>query len=782
MRKYRFFLIALAALCVPWRYLAVEREWAAKINLYPEPAPGRWQAWIAEEPEVLFTHLEGRHETGRREGHYEPYVREIRAVCVLKSRDGSSVTPVKVRCTLRLRPDEKPPSLLSYGETVEMSGTLLKPPSALNPGQFDYAQFLKTKGIPYVLYIPAGRWWRVDRAEPCGWFYMELSCRLRRWAQERLFTLLAFPQNALLDGILLGERGALPGEMVEAFMETGTVHILAVSGMITAFIAGVLFILLRACQLPRKGAAGVTLAGILFFITLTGAHPPVCRAGLFSVLALLAVVFERRVHGGALLLVTAWILSVINPFVLQDLSFQISFLATAGLMVLGRRFENDLLPFWKPIRGLLAATAAAQVSVWILLIYSFNQLSLYSVIANLFIVPLALFSVAAGLAALAASCWVPLVGTLFAAGCDVVLKLLARLAQWMDGWPGANFIVASPNLLVVLVFHVLLLFTFFIFWPRIKPKKPSKEWMGKSRFLQNVQRILPWLWAGLLGLGLGALGIENTSVKAFRIIFFSVGHGDAALIETPRGKIFALEGGWFNQGLPRYQTTVAFMRHEGCSRLEGVLNLSPTEENTGGLAQIVKAFPVSHAYGMAGNYPETWGCQAFLDNLDDQNLSLQRLQKGDLIPNLEGAEWKVLYAYSSTKRDGARTPVRSLGMLLTLPLDGRKFRILFPGNLGKVGLIEILKEEPAGFHPDWLVAPRHGSFSADQSEWANSLKPSFVVISDSKTHPDVEAIYHAANPESRVFCTARDGSLELVVNSNYKKSYRTFTDDNWRNF
>jgi competence protein ComEC len=681
-----------------------------------------------------------------------------------------------------LRPDEKPPGLLSYGQTVEMSGTLQQPPPALNPGQFDYAQYLKTKGIPYVLYVPAGRWQRVERADPCGWFFMDFSCRLRRWAQERLFNLLPFPQNALLDGILLGERGALPGEMVEAFMETGTVHILAVSGMITAFIAGVLFILLRACQIPRKGAAGLTLAGILFFIGLTGAHPPVCRAGLFAVLALLAVIFEKRVHGGALLLTTAWVLVMVNPFVLQDLSFQISFLATAGLMVLGRRLESFLRPVWEPVRGLLAATAAAQVSVWCLLIYSFNQLSLYSLIANLFIVPLALFSVAAGLAAVAASCLAPFLGTLFAAGCDVVLRLLVILAQWINGWPGANFIVASPDIFWMITFHALLLITFYFTWPRTRPEKPSEEWNARFRSARLFQRILVWIWVGFLVIYLGVGVMEKTGLKSFKVMFFSAGHGDAALLETPSEMVFALEGGWLKQGLPRYQTTVAYMRHMGLSRVEGVVNLSPVEEDVGGLAQIVKAFPVSHAYGVAGDYPETWGCQAFLDALSDQNVSLYRLQKGDEVPDMEGAELKVLYAPALLKRDPARAPNRSIAVLLTIPTAGRKLRILFPGNLGEEASKEIEKFVPVGIHPDWLVAPRHGAWSADQRDWASRLKPSFIVISDSKAHPEDEEIYKSANPSSKVFCTARDGSVEIEINSNDKKRYSIFSEGKWHFF
>ncbi len=782
MGRYRFSLLIIAVLLLACRFFQAQREWKTWESLFPEPAPGVWRAWVAEEPEVLFNHREGLHDTGRLNGVYEPYVKEVRVVCVLVSRDGAPVPPVKARCTLRLNPEDPAPALISYGETVEMTASLLKPPPALNPGQFDYAHYLKTKGVPYVMYVPSRRWHGIEGVPRAGGFFMEVSCRLRRWAQERIYHLLPFPQNALLDGILLGERGALPGDMVEAFMETGTVHILAVSGMITAFLAGILFMLFRASQFPRKAAAWVTLAGVLFFIALTGAHPPVCRAGLFAILALLAVLLERRVHGGALLAATAYALTVANPFVVEDLSFQISFLATAGLMVMGRRFEDKLKFLWKPAAGLLAATAAAQISVWVLLIYSFNQLSLYSLLANLLIVPLALFSVAAGLAALAASCLSPFLGSLFAAGSDVVLRLLILLAQWINRWPGANFIAASPPAIWVLFFHALLLITFTIAWPRVKPELPSEEWRLRQAPIRWGRKALPWAWILFAGITFMAWCVEKIEPKGFRIVFFSVGHADAAILETPSGKTLALDGGWFNQGLPRYQTTAAYLRHRGFRRLTGILNLSATDEDAGGLANLIAALPVSDAYGLPGDYPESWGCQAFLDALEDQGLPFKNLRKGDSIPGLDGAVLKVLSSPPRKTDFKTKDTNHSMALLVTLPGSDRPVQILFAGNCGKEQIGEIKKDFTGLLRLDWLVTPRHGALSAGQDEWAETLRPSHVLVSDSKNHPEDEVFYRSANPSSVILGLASTGSVEVEVGPGKQRRFRTFREGIWRAF
>ena len=332
-------------------------------------------------------------------------------------------------------------------------GRIQKPSTSLNPGQFDYAHFLKTRGVVFVAYVSPGLWHPVGGITSQGNTVSRLAFFLKRKAEETICANLPYPENALLDGILLGQRGPLPSDMVETFILTGTVHILAVSGMITAFIAGLLFLLLRALQFNRKAAALISLAGLGLFVLMTGANPPVCRAGLFSALALTAVLFERRIHGGTLLAVTAGLLSLHNPFILQDLSFQISFIATAGLMVMTARLLEKLSFLWKPVAMLLTTTAAAQVSVWCLIICFFNQLSLFSLPANLLVVPLALFSVAAGLA-LILGAWIhPFLGQVFGAACEVPLKLLALLAKKMALIPGADFIVASPPMAWVWLFQ-----------------------------------------------------------------------------------------------------------------------------------------------------------------------------------------------------------------------------------------------------------------------------------------------------------------------------------------
>src|ERR1700677_2655829 len=484
--KRSAWIFTFLAVGLVFRFWQNQQDWQKQLEVFPDTAKGVFKVWVAEEPEVFFDHEIQSHDTGRGADSYQNVVKEVRTVCEITAYNGIPIPPVKARCVFKLSAF-RPQPILSYGETLELEGKIQRPSSALNPGQFDYVQYLKTKGVAYAAYLSPGHW-RIAVDEKRGFFLWRWASNLKRWAEDRIYRFLSYPENALLSGILLGDRTSLSDEVVESFFVTGAIHILAVSGMITGFVAGLFFTLFRVLQLNRKWSAALAIGMILFFILMTGAHPPVCRAGLFSILALLAVLFERRVHGGVLLISTAFILVMANPFVMEDLSFQISFLATAGLMVMSPWTMDKLSFLPRPLAWLVTASAAAQLAVWCLIIYDFNQFSIYSILSNVLIVPLALFVTAGGLALLAGSVIHPILGTLLGAGCLWPLKLLVYLTSVMEHWPLGQGLEAFPTFEWVVLFHGFLLIVFFFYWPRPKPEKPSEEWERNQDFFLKGKR------------------------------------------------------------------------------------------------------------------------------------------------------------------------------------------------------------------------------------------------------------------------------------------------------
>ncbi|HTA76937.1 MAG TPA: ComEC/Rec2 family competence protein, partial [bacterium] len=720
-----------------WAFLiavSLSRFWMAQWNferqkaIFPHSAKGVFRLWIAEEPEVLLTHERGSHETGRGAENYQTAVKEVRAVCVVTSFNGTPITPVKARVVFKLTP-YRPQPLLSYGENLNAEGEMLRPSIAMNPGQFDYAQYLKTKGIAYVAYLSPGSWQRAGGIK--GFFLWRWACGLKREAENQIVRVLPYPENALLSGILLGDRVALPEDVVESFFVTGTIHILAVSGMITGFVAGLFFTFFRVLQLRRKWAALLAIAMVVFFILITGAHPPVCRAGLFSILALTAVVFERRVNGGVLLLSTAFILIMANPFVIEDLSFQISFLATAGLMVMANWMMEKLSFLPRALAWLVTASAAAQLAVWCLIIYDFNQMSVYSVLSNVVIVPLALFVTAGGLALLAGSFIHPWLGTLLGAGCFWPLKLLVYLTALMERWPLAQWIVASPPLIWVLVFHFLLLTLFFFYWPRPQPENPSEQWKRNQTFFLKGRR---WAWnLSILFIlsSLSAWGLDHWKTQPFKITFLAVGHGNAVVLQSPQGKVFVVDGGKESKGPDRYQTVVAYLRHEGVQKVDGVLNTHPDEDHVGGLLNVVGAYPVSAAYEGSQAQSDSHIYESYEAALRQKEILVIGIDEGSQLPGLEPVVWNIIHP--AGRYHPHLHPDNNRSVVSKLSFGG--LHLILPGDLEKPGLLELLKNNKNLAPVDWLMAPHHGRNSGEPALCEEGMKPRFVVLSDYRDYP-----------------------------------------------
>lgn len=766
---FTFLILALI-----FRFWQNQRDWQTQLEVFSPTAKGEFKVWVAEEPEVFFGHELQSHDTGRGAQSYQPLVKEVRAVCEVMAYNGTPIPPVKARCVFKLSA-WPPQALLSYGETLDLEGEILRPSSALNPGQFDYAQYLKTKGVAYVAYLSPGHW-RATGEESPGFFLWRWACHLKRWAGDRIYQNLPYPENALLSGILLGDRTALPDEVVESFFVTGTIHILAVSGMITGFVAGLFFTLFKVLRLDRKWAAALAIGMILFFILMTGAHPPVCRAGLFSILALLAVLFERRVHGGVLLLFTAFILIMVNPFVIEDLSFQISFLAVAGLMVMSPWMMEKLSFLPLSLAWVVTASAAAQLAVWCLIIYDFNQFSIYSILSNILIVPLALFVTAGGLVLLAGSVIHPALGTLFGAGCLWPLKLLIYLTTIMEHWPQAQWIVASPPLEWVLLFHALLLAVFFFYWPRPKPEKPSELWKETNAFFLRGRRWIFWLALFFILVSAVFAVFNKCKSQPFRVVFLAVGHGNAVVLQSPRGKVFIVDGGKESKGPDRYQTVVAYLRHEGIQEVAGVLNTHPDEDHVGGLLNVIGVYPVFMAYEGSQAHSDSHIYQLYETTFRQKGIPTIHLDEGDQVLGLGPVVWNIVHPGVQFHPGLHEDNNRSVVSLITYGgID-----LVLPGDLEKPGLQEMLKKNQVLSNVDWLMAPHHGRNSGEPLLCEKGMRPRFVVLSDYRDYPDARQAYVSGG--AVVFSTALDGAIEAEWNAEGIGRYRTFRGEKWQAF
>ncbi len=422
-----------------------------------------------------------------------------------------------------------------YGDVVRLRGHLQTPPENED---FSYQDYLARQGI--LSYMP-------DAAPTLlpfisGSPVLRLVYHFRDLSIANVYRIFPEPEASLLAGILLGDDNGLSASLQQAYKNTGTAHIIAISGFNIAIIAGVFIFLFSRLFGRRKGAVAAVI-GIVLYTILVGATASVVRAAIMGTLAILAGQLGRRQNGLNLLAITAGIMAIFNPNILWDVGFQLSFAATLGLVLYAQPLQDWFtrllarrLPLGTaqsisaPLSAVMFFTLAAQLTTLPVMASQFGRISLVSIIANPFILPVQpAVMVLSGLAVLLSFIYLPLgqvvawVAWPFAAYTD-------RAVQFFNSLPHGVLVLGEFSLLFVVLFYAILLILTFG-GPRLKGA--LRPIFAPSVIIAALGIVVFLVWSAFFQAPDGRL----------QLTFFDVGSADAILIQTPSGRSILVDGG-----------------------------------------------------------------------------------------------------------------------------------------------------------------------------------------------------------------------------------------------
>ncbi len=305
----------------------------------------------------------------------------------------------KILVTVPLYPEYE------YGDKLEMIGSI-KEPVAFDG--FAYDKYLARYNIYALCYYP--KIIKIESGQG-NIFYRKLL-NLKINLIQRVNKMLPEPEASFLGGLLWGAKRSIPKDVMDNFNATGTTHIVALSGYNISILGLIIFFLAPWIGINRKNAFWVVFSIIIFFIIITGYPASVVRAGIMGLLVLVAYRWGGGVDKGILLALSAFFMCFFNPKILfYDVGFQLSFLATIGLLYLMPILEEKLACFTKrfSLRETVSATLSAIILTGPLIVYQFNRFSLVSLIVNILILFVIPFTMALGfLAVLTSFIWYPL--------------------------------------------------------------------------------------------------------------------------------------------------------------------------------------------------------------------------------------------------------------------------------------------------------------------------------------------------------------------------------------
>lgn len=283
---------------------------------------------------------------------------------------------------------------VEYGDRVKVSGKLERPGIIESEGgrPFDYGKYLAKDEIYHTLFFA-----EVEvLSSGHGNSIKAALFKIKRNFIEQARKILAEPYASLLLGLIVAGRDALPEDILEEFRRSGVIHIVVLSGfnitLIAVFLRRLfqnLFLLAHWSKWPQAPAL-ISILGVALFVVMTGGEATVVRAALMALTVILAGFFGRKYSASRALVFAGFLMLLENPKILVfDPSFQLSFLATLGLIYLmpgiDRFLSRVALAKWDKLREILSQTVSTQLAVLPLLTYSMGNISLVSLPANLLI-------------------------------------------------------------------------------------------------------------------------------------------------------------------------------------------------------------------------------------------------------------------------------------------------------------------------------------------------------------------------------------------------------------
>jgi competence protein ComEC len=589
---------------------------------------------------------------------------------------------------------------LKLGDRAQATG-ILNDPGIIDT--FSYRDYLARFGI-YALMRSAAveRLERETHLSFDGWL-----SEIRREARSRIAAALPEPAASLLIGMVLGDESGIAPDVESAFNSTGAAHVIAISGYNMAVFGGVIAWLIGAAAPARRrlgSALGVSV--IALYTALVGGGAGVERAALMSGLALIGGALRRRTFLPASLAFAAVLLSLDNPTVFWDISFQYSFLAVVGMALFSEplmRFGTRFVPARWAVEPLAVSAAAQALTIPLAALY-FQRLSLVTLPVNLLIAPVVPVIIALGTAAALLAALIPFIGAILLWGLMPPLLWLIGVVRSAGALPFASVTVYPDAALTILILLSMLALG-------TAPILPSESWT----------RLKAWALEGLaLGGGVGLLLLFallqiNRADGLLHVWIWDGGW----LVQTPGGAHVLIDGGRYpaqlltvlGDHLPVYKR-----------RVDLWLLTQPDERRYAAVPEALARYEIGAAlYNGQPNLSPAY--VRLFEGLADNPVVAVRA--GYRVEFSDGVRIDVLHPESTptiTDRidDGA----------LVIALTYKHGVFMFPSGLSAAGQTAMLRRRRA-FPVTLLQIPGGGAPFSIDSGWITALSPQVVIAAGS---------------------------------------------------
>lgn len=642
------------------------------------------------------------------------------------------------------------------GDRILIRGQLYAPEPPGNPGDFDYPEFLRSRGIDRIVRCEhPDSIQRVER--PAG--LLASGTRLREAVRSEcdrlIFDHLPPKLQPVAASLLIGDRSDLKEETETAFIRSGTMHILAISGLHIGVLAAFVLLMCRVVGM-RSMTSWVLVLGLVYgYAAIAESRPPVTRAVVLCTLVVLSQLLGRKSGGLQALGLSAIVLLLINPADLFDVGAQLSFLAVAVIFVMSDwidertyvSYQDRLLAGERPLivrvcteggRWLLEAYALSTM-IWVMTIpitmRTFHLVSPAGLVVNALLTPVSTLVLCAGYLFLGIGLLCPAL-----AGWAVIpfresLGWFLGVVEWSSKLPGAAGESPMPSTLWVVGLYALLI----------------------AGVLVSSTGLKRWVWRGVFLWTLGWLAVAawpHPRESGLTCTFLDVGHGEAIVVTCPNGRTLLYDIGSLGDGRRAARAVQALLRERGVGRIDAlVLSHADADHYNGGIDLVAHTAIGTTMFSQHCVNFEQEELPELFDDLARHGSRLKMIQAGDELVLDPEVRITVLHPSPQTKDR------QDNGNSVVLRIDYAGKSILLTGDLEEGGAASLIQQPISPI--DLFLAPHHGGKSANTPELVKWARPRHVFVSSGRDiTPALAKIYSVSDS---IHCTAVDGAIQAQI-------------------
>lgn len=640
-----------------------------------------------------------------------------------------------------------------YGDAVELQGTLQAPSPSSSPAIFASMAFP-----------------RLSIQQSGGNPFIAALYQLRTMLALIIERSLPQPMAALLIALLLSMRTPTLLPLISIFNYTGTAHLIAPSGLKITILAGLIaqaarrfapgynnrqqFRRLLPAEQRRRDRLrlpidGLVIAGIIGYTFLSGGGPSALRAGIMGIIMVLAPRNGRAYNVYNALAFSALLESALNPFVLWDSGFQLSFLGTLGIVMLTplwmRLFRPiERFPLGNYIAETFAVTLAAELATLPIFALTFHTISLIALITNILTVPLLPYFILLGLLLCCSGLLAAPAALFFGWLVWPLLWYMLTTITWCAQLPGSHFSVTNLNVAISWAYYAILAVTINLLlwrWPLPTPNQ-SHLLTGHPpppRLSRRTRRLLQLGAALMIFLATGTTALAAHTNSQVTITFLNVGpsgqppQGEAILVRTPDGKTALIDGGPDASSLAEaLDSRLPFWQRS----LDLVMLTAPRQVNLVGLEDIVTRYNIGEVVDAGMLHPDT-GYARFRSIISSRGLSYNELRQGAVFSLGAYVTFQVFWPASPLHKSSQEG--LDNGMVVRILAPGLHLLLVGDAALSKYaledGILSTIDKSYLAADVVQLVGDAGKTYPAALNTLLAAAHPSLVVVTPAQIPP-----------------------------------------------